>query len=183
MAQFMTRYGVVDFPTRGRKNPKKSRGKGKKKQRRKARSSARKSAAKKRSNPKAKKVCSKKVGRWRVEARGRTIYAAGAKHSYKTAAAACTAYKRLTSIKKVEAFVIRYGKKATKKVVAGVGKKKATKRKSRRNAPMTASQAAAMRGVLAAHSNPKRRKSRNAPLSAIEKRSLRSVLCKHGYIR
>jgi len=166
MARFMTRYGMVDFPVLS--NPKKRKGKGKKKARRKARASARK-AAKKRTNPRQKKVCSKKVGRWRVEARGRTVYAAGAKHSYKTAAAACTAYKRLTSVKSVEGFVVRYGKKATKKVVAGVGKKKSTKRKStRRNAPISASQAASMKAVLATHGNPRRKKRgrRNPTLGA-----------------
>lgn len=195
MARFMTRYGMVDFPTK--RNPKrKGKGRAKQKARRKARSGARKATKK---NPAQKKTYSKKVGRWRVELRGRTVYAAGAKHSYQTVGSACAAYKRLTSIKKVEAFVVRYGKKATKRVVAGVGKKstKKTKKRSQRrsNAPISASQAAVMRGVLASHgyTNPRRKKrknpcgtkrrARNAPMTAAEKRALQAVLRRHGYLR
>lgn len=157
--RFRTRYGYVTIPVR-KKNPKKGRGKAKKKQRRKARAKVRKTA--KRSNP-VKKTLSKKVGRWRVECKGRTVYAAGAKHGYKDSAAAKSAYKRMTSVKSVENFVSRYGKKATKKAVTGMGKKrKATKKASRkpakkakqsrrRNVPISAAQAATIRKVLRAH--------------------------------
>lgn len=112
------------------------------------------------------KTLNKKVGRWRVECRGRTVYAAGAKHSYKTPAAACTAYKRLTSIKSVEGFVSRYGKKKTKKVVVGVKKTKKAKKKTSRKGKQK---------------NPRSHRS-NAPLTRSERSSLKSILRKHGYV-
>lgn len=104
---------------------------------------------------------SKKVGRWRVEVRGRTVVCAGAKHAYKTPAAACAAYKRITSIKSVEGFVHRYGKKATRKVVvrsktkktkkAKKTQKRRVKKRAGRNAPVTAAEAAVIRRVLKKH--------------------------------
>lgn len=165
---FRTRYGAVRFKTGGsskskkRSNPKgKRKGRGKKKVRRKARSKARKAAK----NPRTKvKNLSKKVGRWRVECKGRTVYAAGAKHAYKNGPAACAAYKRMTSVRSVENFVSRYGKKATKKAVTGRGKKKATKKRKnpcgsgykikksrRRNVPISRPDAAVIRRILAQH--------------------------------
>lgn len=77
------------------------------------------------------KTYSKKVGRWRCECKGRTVVCAGAKHSYKSAPAALTAYKKINSVKSVENFVKRYGKKATCVVVCGM-KKTASKRPARR---------------------------------------------------
>lgn len=138
MPRFMTRHGLVTF--RAKKSKTKSSSKSKKK------------ASKK--TPK--KAMSKKVGRWRVECRGRTVHAAGAKHAYKTPAAACAAYKKLNSVKSVEGFVGRYGTKKTKQAVVGGGKKKATKRKNpcgsrRRNAPVTTKDAATIRRILRKH--------------------------------
>lgn len=65
------------------------------------------------------KTYSKKVGRWRCECKGRTVYCAGAKKTYSTPAVACGVYKKINSIKAVESFVSRYGKKKTKTVVVG----------------------------------------------------------------
>lgn len=203
---FMTRYGLVTIPTR---NPRKKRGRSKKKQRRKARAKARKTNCR---NPRKKsRTCTKKVGRWRCSVKARTLTCAGAKHAYKTNAAACAAYKRITSVAKVESFVRRYGSKKTCRAVCG---KKSPHAKGKRrncgsrNAPITASQAAAMKAVLRAHGNPKRRKktkkkkatkkkatrkrncgrrpkrrkARNVPLTPAERRALRSTLKRHGYL-
>lgn len=156
MPKFKTRYGWVEFPAS--RNPKK-RGKGKQKQRRKARASARK-ASRPKTNPMA---CSrsKKVGRWRVEVKGRTVHAAGAKHSYVDSAAACRVYKAMTSMAKVENFVRKYGKKATRKAVVGAPKKRVTRKTSkrvtkkasrrRRNAPISKRDAAAISRILRGH--------------------------------
>lgn len=146
MPRFMTRHGLVTF------RAKKTKAKTKKK------------APKKKSTKKAsKKTMSKKVGRWRVECRGRTVYAAGAKHAYKTPAAACAAYKKLTSVKSVEGFVGRYGKKKTKQAVVGGGKKKATKKKTTKR------------------KNPCDSRRRNAPVSVKDAAVIKRILRKHGY--
>jgi hypothetical protein len=132
-----------------------------------------------RKNPMAKskkaapKAYSKKVGRWRVECKGRTVYAAGAKHTYATPAVACGGYKKITSNKAVEAFVMRYGKKGTKKIVTNTTRtaKKVKKVAPKRKAP------AKRRTRL----NPARR--RNAPMSRSEASSVKAMLRKHGYLR
>lgn len=117
------------------------------------------------------KTLSKKVGKWRVECKARTVYAAGAKHTYSTPAVACGVYKKITSNKAVESFVMRYGKKGTKKIVTRTtrtakkapAKRRVTKRTTKRK-------------------NPTRRK-RNAPMSAREASSVKAMLKKHGYLR
>lgn len=135
------------------------------KTRRKARAKARKSTARA-CNPRkktakksaAKTTMSKKVGRWRVEQKGRSVYAAGAKHAYSSADMARAAYKRITSVKNVEAFVKRYGTKKTQAAVLGLSKtrkapkkKAASKRRTRRNAPLSRSEAEATMRILRKH--------------------------------
>lgn len=117
----------------------------------------------------APKLLSKKVGKWRCICKARTVTCAGAKHSYKTPAAACAAYKRITSVKAVESFVTRYGKKATKKAVV---------KTKRRNPEETKTAVAAP-----AATNPRRRKGtkRNAPLSKTDRSALKHILKRHGY--
>lgn len=152
MARFMTRYGEVRF--KSRKNP--SHRKKKAPKRRKASKRAHKKA------PKSKQTHSKKVGRWRCECRNRTVTCAGAKHSYKSHAAACGAYKRITSVKAVEGFVRRYGTKKTCMAVCGktsphrsTKKRSKTKkrkaRRGRRNPPISRKDADAMRRILRRH--------------------------------
>lgn len=107
------------------------------------------------------KTLSKKVGKWRCECNGRTVTCAGAKHTYANAGTACAVYKKITSLKAVEAFVGRYGKKKTKAAVVGKKAKKAPSKRrnpcgsgmkrTRRNAPMSRSEAAALRKVLKRH--------------------------------
>jgi len=135
MARFRTRYGVVSFKSKA-----------------KTRSNPRKKTAKKASSRSPHKAYSKKVGNWRCECKGRTVTCAGAKHTYADHGTACAVYKRITSAAAVKRFVDRYGKKATK---AAVGAKKTaktrTKAKSRRNPPLSQSEAATMKRVLRKH--------------------------------
>lgn len=139
--------------------------KARRKARSKARSTAgmahnpRKKAAKNSAKKSAKKApMSKKVGRWRVEQKGRSVYAAGAKHAYASAEVARTVYKKITSLKSVEAFVKRYGTKKTQAAVLGLSKtrkapkkKAASKRRTRRNAPISRSEADAAIRMLRRH--------------------------------
>lgn len=140
--------------------------KARRKARSKARSTAgmahnpRKKAAKNSAKKSAKKApMSKKVGRWRVEQKGRSVYAAGAKHAYASAEVARAVYKKITSLKSVEAFVRRYGTKKTQAAVLGLSKtrkapkkkKAASKRRTRRNAPISRSEADAAIRMLRRH--------------------------------
>lgn len=123
------------------------------------RKKAAKNSAKNSAKKSAKKApMSKKVGRWRVEQKGRSVYAAGAKHAYASAEVARTVYKKITSLKSVEAFVKRYGTKKTQAAVLGLSKtrkapkkKAASKRRTRRNAPISRSEADAAIRMLRRH--------------------------------
>lgn len=152
MPTFMTRHGRVSF-TAQKTNPKRKKTRSKTTKAKRKRKAVKKAARKTNPGP---KTYSKKVGRWRVECKGRTVYAAGAKHAYANKPAACAAYKRLNSVKSIENFVARYGKKATKAAVLKTSRKpvkKVAKRKgtTRKNAPVRSSDAAAMRRILRAH--------------------------------
>lgn len=140
------------------------------KTRRRARSTARKSAGMARNPTKRKsakkaapKTMSKKVGRWRVEVKGRSVYAAGAKHAYASAEVARAVYKKLTSIKSVEAFVRRYGTKKTQAAVLGLTKRP-TKKAAKKRAPAK-----------------KKATKRNAPITKSEQQAISRMLRRHGY--
>lgn len=148
MPRFKTQFGWVEFKTKT-KRPAKSK----------------KSKAKAKAKP-----MSKKVGRWRVELKGRTVYAAGAKHGYKDQAAAKGAYKRLTSVKSVENFVKRYGTKKTCAAVCGTGSKGPAKKTHKK---------AASKGRR--RKNPSCGSRTNAPISRAEAAKINRILRRHGY--
>ena len=155
MITFRTRYGMVTIPG-------KKRSKGKKAKRR-TRRNCEVPAAEVKANPAAQ---SKKIGRYRVTRKGRTVTAAGAKRAYPTLIAAKAAYTRIKSMKALRGFVAKYGKVKTK---IAVGVKKTSKKAAKRRAPKRAKKRA------------KKRTRRNAPMSASEAASLRRLLAKHKY--
>lgn len=170
MPSFTTRSGrPVSF--KAKQNPKRKKTRSKTTKTKRLRKAAKKAARANPRRPAAKKVLSKKVGKWRVECRGRTVYAAGAKHSYQNSAAACAAYKRITSVKSVKSFVSRYGKQSTKAVVLGTSKRAAPKSKvAKKRAPKKAAKRRAKRR------NPRR----NVPISARDAAAIRRILRTHG---